>query len=343
MWNCEKISKMSLSNSDKAFRSFFEDTLWTPLKQLQELHQSQSFVPNAVHPIAGQETVHQSVQHRQATTNAITLMWPSISGTPINEITTEGYFSMAFPTLFPTAAADILGQCCNQVTIGNYFKHLLMYVDCRFATHPCFRFFSLDTEMQWCALQAGRIYIRQHPGDAQLSLDVLSDMVALEGEAFSNRVIHYAARLRGTKQYWFRQRSRLVSMVIGLPTIFFTHSAADLQWPEFAQLICPEDPESRSSRTTAVIQNPAIADWFFWHRVQKFIEVGILGATDYWMRFEWQHRGSPHVHGLAWLSNAPNVEELLTSADKFDIVKEQIITYADEIVSTINPAVLPNG
>ena len=27
--------------------------------------------------------------------------------------------------------------------------------------------------------------------------------------------------------------------------------------------------------------------------------MGILGANDYWVRFEWQHRGSPRVHGLA--------------------------------------------
>ena len=103
---------------------------------------------------------------------------------------------------------------------------------------------------------------------------------------------------------------------LGLPTIFFTHSAADLQWLELARLICPEDPESRTSRTKAVIENPAIADWFFYHRVQKLIEafyVGVLGATDYWVRFEWQHRGSPHVHGLAWLPNAPDVEKLFVS------------------------------
>ena len=30
-------------------------------------------------------------------------MWPSIGGTPINELTTEGYFSSAFTTLFPIA------------------------------------------------------------------------------------------------------------------------------------------------------------------------------------------------------------------------------------------------
>ena len=132
---------------------------------------------------------------------------------------------------------------------------------------------------------------------------------------------------------------------LGLPTIFFTHSAADLQWPELARLICPEDPESRSSQTKAVIENPAIADWFY-HRVQKFIEafyVGVLGATDYWICFEWQHHGSPHVHGLAWLPNAPDVEKLLPPASISDEAKEEIIQYADSLVSTCNPAVLPDA
>ncbi len=31
----------------------------------------------------------------------------------------------------------------------------------------------LNTEMRWRALQAGQIYVRQHPGDAQLSVDEL--------------------------------------------------------------------------------------------------------------------------------------------------------------------------
>lgn len=44
-----------------------------------------------------------------------------------------------------------------------------MYDDSRFATHPRFRFFALNTEMRWRALQTGRVYVRQHPGDAQLS------------------------------------------------------------------------------------------------------------------------------------------------------------------------------
>ena len=40
---------------------------------------------------------------------------------------------------------------------------------------------------------------------------------------------------------------------------------------------------------------------------------------------EYQHRGSPHVHGVAWLEDAPD------------------ITFIDKTVTTINPAVLPDG
>ena len=132
---------------------------------------------------------------------------------------------------------------------------------------------------------------------------------------------------------------------LGLPTIFFTHSAADSQWPELARLICPENKHCKSSRSIAVSENPAIADWFFYHRISKFIEAfyaGIFGAEDYWFRFEWQDRGSPHVHCLAWLQGAPKVEELLEC-------KEDSVTFAaveeitSNLISTTNPAIAADG
>ena len=78
--------------------------------------------------------------------------------------------------------------------------------------------------------------------------------------------------------------------ILGLPTVFFTHSAADIQWPELANLIRPD--------------NLAFADWFFYEHFHQFLKcfyVDILGAKDYWLMFEWQYQSSPHVHGLAWL------------------------------------------
>ena len=40
-----------------------------------------------------------------------------------------------------------------------------------------------------------------------------------------------------------------------------------------------------------------------------------MGAVDFWYRFEWQHRGSPHVHGIAWLADVPDVQHLLAAED----------------------------
>ena len=327
-------------------------------------HYSSSFVPNAAPPATERETIEHAVQSLGQPRSS-NLMWPSIGGTPINEFQTEGYFSMVFPTLFPTGkiilmvyliynlyllgAADFNSTRTYSVTVGNYFTHLMKYDDGRFARHPRFRFFALNTKMRWRANETGRIYIRQHPGEAHLTVDDLRDMIGREGEVFANKVTHYGACLRGTKQYWFRERNRLIAMIdtLGLPTIFYTHSAADHQWPELAQLICPKDPEDKQARAKAVIDNPALADWFFYYRITKFVDafyVNILKATDYWMRFQWQHRGSPHVHGLAWLPNAPDVENLLSSSpDLVESTKEKIIEYADKIISTINPAVLPDG
>ena len=77
-------------------------------------HLAQSFVPIAARSLTEQESIRQAVQDRPSyqppTTSA---MWPTIGGTPINEFTTEDYFSYAFPTLFPTGAADFSSQRRN--------------------------------------------------------------------------------------------------------------------------------------------------------------------------------------------------------------------------------------
>lgn len=311
---------------------------------------TRTFLPGGTQHLTEREMVRQSVQQRQlstctADTAPPVVTWPARGTTPINEFRTEGYISSAFPSLFPTGAADYLAPRQVTVTAGNYMKHFMMFHDCRFARHPRFRYFALNSEMRWRALQCGNVYVRRHPDDARLTVEELRDMVGREGDTFSNKVLRYASSLRGTRQYWFKQRSHLIAMVdtLGLPTVFFTHSAADLQWPELANLIA-DDPSSSSSRNNAVKENPAIADWFFYHRIVEFIKVfyvDMLHAADYWYRFEYQHRGSPHVHGLAWLSGAPNVDEIYQ--DEGLSLKEDFVHYVNSLISTENPAVLPDG
>ena len=100
-----------------------------------------TFVPLPVRSQTQQQVIQQSIAQSSSSSLPVPVAWPSSSGNPINEFTTEGYISCAFPTLFPTGAADFVAPRQHSITIGNYFKHLMLYHDMRFAKHPRFRYF----------------------------------------------------------------------------------------------------------------------------------------------------------------------------------------------------------
>lgn len=145
------------------------------------------------------------------------------------------------------------------------------YDDSCFA-HPHFSFFALNTEMQWRALQTGRVYVKQHPGDAQLWLNELHDVVGWEGEVFSNCVLHYDT---STKQYWFKQHSTYLYGQHSWSPNHLLHSQCSWSPMVWAGYL----PRWSWLQTKAAIENPAVSDRFFYHRVLKLIDafhVGVL-------------------------------------------------------------------
>ena len=84
------------------------------------------------------------------------------------------------------------------------------------------------------------------------------------GCMWGGSLLHYTASLWGTRQYWFNKRSQLIAMVdkFGLPTIFITHSVADLQWPELATPHLPWWPwmqfQPQQRCITVIAQVPGI-------------------------------------------------------------------------------------
>ncbi len=129
-----------------------EDALENPDEQDYE---TDPFISMAAPKLAELDTVKQTIQEKQKKMPPTTVSWPPRADAPVNVFVTEGYMSCAFPTLFPTGAGDFLAPRVRAVTVGNYFKHLMKYDDGRFATHPRFRYFALNSEMGWRALQEG--------------------------------------------------------------------------------------------------------------------------------------------------------------------------------------------
>ena len=114
--NLSNISSIAVETPASSDQQMSEDDPY-------DAHLARSFVPVATRSMTEQEAVQQSVQQRQSdhpsADQTSTVMWPSSGGSPINKFTTEGYFTCAFPTLFPTGAADFLAQRHNQVTTSN--------------------------------------------------------------------------------------------------------------------------------------------------------------------------------------------------------------------------------
>lgn len=105
------------------------------------------------------------------------------------------------------------------------------------------------------------------------------------------------------------------------PTLFFTLSAADLHWPELYWLLDTNNEYpvfeneilENNRRAHLLNENPLIVAWFFDLRSKFFIKDVLFSryqVLDWWFRIEFQHRGSPHIHGFVWLEGAPSIENI---------------------------------
>ncbi|KAF5196427.1 hypothetical protein FRX31_013987 [Thalictrum thalictroides] len=90
-----------------------------------------------------------------------------------------------------------------------------------------------------------------------------------------------------------------------------------MQWPELISLLDLSNDlhklstaEQGRMRAKLLNDNPAIAAWFLQMRVKNYFKYYLndeFSVVDYWYRFEWQNRGSGHVHGFLWLKDSPNM------------------------------------
>ena len=59
----------------------------------------------------------------------------------------------------------------------------------------------------------------------------------------ADRLMQFETSLRGTRSYWEKCKEKLIDLLdqLGTPTIFFTLSADDMQWPKLHALM-PSTP-----------------------------------------------------------------------------------------------------
>ncbi|KAK3090521.1 hypothetical protein FSP39_012459 [Pinctada imbricata] len=131
-------------------------------------------------------------------------------------------------------------------------------------------------------------------------------------------------QLRNSPAYLASKKKDVFAMIrqLGLPTWFMSLSSADTRWPFLLKALSNLDGKimsdeeingmSWNERSKLVQKDPVTCTRIFNERVQKFIQIFLRSphnpvghVTDYFYRVEFQQRGSPHIHMLVWVDDAP--------------------------------------
>ena len=167
--------------------------------------------------------------------------YPERSEEPLSDYNTAFLASMAFPTLFPKAGGDPFGVYANssQKTQLAKLQHLLMYGECdsdgslysRFAAHPRFVLWAFNITYRHRTLSQGDIYLKQNPGDANLTIDQLKALTENnhKGSHVIDNIRRYMANIPGTPSYWYQVNGKLKAIIEskGPPQVWFTLSFGD--------------------------------------------------------------------------------------------------------------------
>ena len=88
----------------------------------------------------------------------------------------------------------------------------------RFALHPCFPYWALNMKQRHQLLSQANIYLRQHPADANMTMEELKDVVnSMSANQMVNRLQRYASKVQGTNQYWYQRLQELLALLYGRP------------------------------------------------------------------------------------------------------------------------------
>ena len=186
----------------------------------------------------------------------------------------------------------------------------------------------------------------------------------LKSEDYVNELIHLdegfrvLKNLRGSPAYFQKCKKDLFSMIrqLGNPTWFCSFSAAETRWTHLLKTLGSivekkeySDEEINNmtwqQKSNLIQRDPITCARNFEHMVQLFIhnvlrsDVMPIGQiADYFCRVEFQQRGSPHIHGLFWVKDAPQFgksseEQIVSFIDKYVTCQKAHTSEMEELVN----------
>lgn len=250
---------------------------------------------------------------------------PGEGNNPVKMLQEPGNEAKTFPYLFPTGKFSWNNERDTRITLSRYFNNRLMNTDDRFAKDSNYIFFSQYMSDLNQVIEKTQISVRKSVktlgSDKVVTNTMVQDPVVLAKLMKNDEALRFMQPIRGTPAYWSSAQKDLFAMLrqLGIPTWFCSFSAAEHRWNDAISTILRHQNDNR---------NPCLLDWSEKNEVLKSNPVTVAPAepigkvTDYFQRVEFQQRGSPHMHCLYWVENAPKLnidgeESVCKFVDKF--------------------------
>ncbi|XP_061193261.1 uncharacterized protein LOC133201474 [Saccostrea echinata] len=281
------------------------------------------------------------------TENKVFCIAPGENQTPQSIFQEKGADAMAFPNLYPDGKFGYFEDRPIKLSPTKYFNARLFSADKRFARDNQFIFFAqFMIEMSnirsniSIALRKGK---ENTDDGAKVTASMLTNECDLQKILKSDAGFRFLQPVRGSPPYWQRTMKDLYAMIrqLGIPTWFVTFSAGETRWDETINAL--KDTEDLRSpidiewtdKCRLIKENPVMCARLFNNRVQRLFTDLIMSPSkpvgdvaDFFYRTEFQQRGSPHIHCLLWVRNAPKLNEN---------TEKEICSFVDKYISCSMP------
>ncbi|XP_030284360.1 uncharacterized protein LOC115588118 [Sparus aurata] len=288
----------------------------------------------------GQETLDQYFDN-------ILNLAPAEGNSPVRLLSDHTNEAKCFPVLFPTGHGTYHDSRPHRLTLSRYFNNRILHADGRFAQNVEYIFFAQYLSEVEQVVSNVSIALRKGKGGAisKVSRNVLNDEESLKKLLQFDDGFRFLKPIRGTPSFWQGAQRDLLACVrqLGVPTWFCSFSSADMRWKSLLNSILKQAGRTETAeqldyaeRCQLLRGSPATAARMFDFRWHCFLREVLMSPSnpigkikDYFYRVEFQQRGSPHVHCLFWIENAPIIDK---NTD------EEVVDFIDHYVTCELPA-----
>ena len=198
-------------------------------------------------------------------------------------------------------------------------------------------------------LGKSQVALRKHKtGSNRIPAGQLKKEGALEKLMHADEGYRFLRSIRGSPPYFEKAKKDLLAMIrqLGPATLFGSFSAAETKWIHLLKMLgklvdtidyTNEQLENMTweEKCRLIQSDPVTCARQFDYQVQTFIRDFLLSdcaplgqVEDWFYRVEFQQRGSPHIHMLIWIKDAP----------KFRVNPDaHVIHYIDSIITCAKP------